>query len=54
MLLPLLLLLLLLLQGLYSSSAGTHPGGSVAGCAGHNSAGCVVKDMGLAPWWQTA
>jgi hypothetical protein len=43
-----------LLQGLYSASAGTHPGGSVAGCAGHNSAACVVKDMGLKPWWPTA
>jgi phytoene dehydrogenase-like protein len=41
------LLLPLAVQGLYSASAGTHPGGSVAGCAGHNSAGCVVKDMGL-------
>ena len=49
-----LLLLLLLLQGLYSASAGTHPGGSVVGCAGHNAAGCVVKDMGLQPWWPTA
>eukprot|EP00878_Enallax_costatus_P028616 GHUV01030919.1.p1 GENE.GHUV01030919.1~~GHUV01030919.1.p1 ORF type:complete len:204 (+),score=46.10 GHUV01030919.1:431-1042(+) len=42
------------IQGLYSASAGTHPGGSVAGCAGHNSAACVVRDMGLQPWWPTA
>lgn len=41
-------------QGLYSASAGTHPGGSVMGCAGHNAAGCVVKDLGLKPWWPTA
>jgi phytoene dehydrogenase-like protein len=32
--------------GLYSCSAGTHPGGSVIGCAGHNSAMRVLKDLG--------
>lgn len=42
------------IQGLYSASAGTHPAGSVVGCAGHNSAACVVRDMGLTPWWPTA
>ena len=32
--------------GLYSCSAGTHPAGSVIGCAGHNSAMRVLKDLG--------
>lgn len=39
-------------QGLYSCSAGTHPGGSVVGCAGHNAAAAVIKDLGLRQWWQ--
>lgn len=39
------------LQGLYSCSAGTHPGGSVIGCAGHNAAARVVSDLGLARRW---
>jgi len=33
--------------GLYSCSAGTHPAGSVIGCAGHNAARCVMDDLGL-------
>ena len=33
--------------GLYSCSAGTHPAGSVIGCAGHNAAGCVLRDLGI-------
>jgi len=32
--------------GLYSCSAGTHPAGSVIGCAGHNAAMRVLKDLG--------
>jgi phytoene dehydrogenase-like protein len=32
--------------GLYSCSAGCHPAGSVIGCAGHNAAMRVLKDMG--------
>ncbi|KAL4420367.1 hypothetical protein ABPG77_002307 [Micractinium sp. CCAP 211/92] len=39
-------------QGLYSASAGTHPGGSVVGCAGHNAAAALIKDLGLQQWWQ--
>jgi phytoene dehydrogenase-like protein len=35
------------IEGLYSASAGTHPAGSVIGCAGHNSANRVLKDLGL-------
>ena len=30
--------------GLYSASAGTHPAGSVIGCAGHNAAMRVLRD----------
>ena len=34
-------------EGLYSASAGTHPAGSVIGCAGHNSAEQILKDLGI-------
>ena len=34
--------------GVYSCSAGTHPAGSVIGCAGHNAARRVLRDLGLA------
>jgi phytoene dehydrogenase-like protein len=33
------------IPGLYSCSAGTHPAGSVIGCAGHNAAVRVLQDM---------
>jgi phytoene dehydrogenase-like protein len=33
--------------GLYSCSAGTHPAGSVIGCAGHNAAKRILGDMGI-------
>jgi len=33
------------IKGLYSCSAGTHPGGSVIGAAGHNAAMRVIKDL---------
>ncbi len=33
------------IEGLYSCSAGTHPAGSVIGCAGHNAAVRVLRDM---------
>lgn len=36
-------------EGLYSCSAGTHPGGSVIGCAGHNSAMQLLYDLELRP-----
>lgn len=36
------------LAGLYSASAGTHPAGSVIGCAGHNAAMRVLRDAGRA------
>lgn len=34
--------------GLYAASAGTHPGGGVIGCAGHNAAMAALADLGLA------
>jgi phytoene dehydrogenase-like protein len=34
-------------QGVYSASAGTHPAGSVIGCAGHNAAVRLLKDLGI-------
>lgn len=33
------------LAGLYSCSAGTHPAGSVIGCAGHNAAQRILRDL---------
>ncbi len=33
------------IAGLYSCSAGCHPAGSVIGCAGHNAAMRVIKDL---------
>ena len=35
--------------GLYSCSAGCHPGGSVIGAAGHNAAQRVLTDLGRKP-----
>jgi len=39
------------IAGLYSASAGTHPAGSVIGCAGHNAALRILRDRdeGRAP-----
>jgi phytoene dehydrogenase-like protein len=34
------------IAGLYSCSAGTHPAGSVIGCAGHNAAMRLLRDLG--------
>jgi phytoene dehydrogenase-like protein len=33
------------IAGLYSCSAGTHPAGSVIGCAGHNAAARLLRDL---------
>jgi phytoene dehydrogenase-like protein len=35
------------IAGLYSCSAGCHPAGSVMGCAGHNAAMHVLRDLNL-------
>jgi phytoene dehydrogenase-like protein len=35
------------IAGLYSCSAGCHPAGSVMGCAGHNAAIRVLRDLNL-------
>jgi phytoene dehydrogenase-like protein len=39
------------ITGLYSASAGSHPAGSVMGCAGHNAAWQIITDLGLEPYW---
>jgi phytoene dehydrogenase-like protein len=36
------------IDGLYSCSAGCHPGGGVAGAAGHNAAERIARDLGCA------
>ncbi len=35
------------IAGLYSCSAGTHPAGSVIGCAGHNAAQRLLRDFSI-------
>jgi phytoene dehydrogenase-like protein len=35
--------------GLYLCGAGAHPGGGVAGCAGHNAAREMLSDRGRWP-----
>src|SRR6188768_2682254 len=35
------------IAGLYSASAGTHPAGSVIGCAGYLAAGECLRDLGV-------
>jgi len=37
------------IAGLYSASAGTHPAGSVVGCAGYLAACECLRDLGVAP-----
>src|SRR6478735_5909801 len=37
------------IPGLYSASAGTHPAGSVIGCAGYLAAGECLHDLGISP-----
>jgi len=37
------------IAGLYSASAGTHPAGSVIGCAGYLAAHECLRDLGVAP-----
>jgi len=37
------------IAGLYSCSAGCHPAGSVMGCAGHNAANRILKDLAIKP-----
>ena len=37
------------ISGLYSASAGTHPAGSVIGCAGYLAANECLRDLGLPP-----
>jgi phytoene dehydrogenase-like protein len=43
-------------HGLYLCGAGTHPGGGVTGCSGHNAAQRILKDRRRArrPWCRRA
>jgi phytoene dehydrogenase-like protein len=41
------------IAGLYSASAGTHPAGSVIGCAGYLAARECLRDLGIAAPWAT-
>jgi phytoene dehydrogenase-like protein len=38
-------------EGLYLTGAGTHPGGSINGAPGYNTANAIVEDLGIEPWW---
>jgi phytoene dehydrogenase-like protein len=37
------------IAGLYSASAGTHPAGSVIGCAGYLAASLCLRELGVSP-----
>jgi hypothetical protein len=33
-------------------SSPTHPGGAILGGGGYISAGVIVRDLGITPWWR--
>jgi phytoene dehydrogenase-like protein len=37
--------------GLYLTGASTHPGGSINGAPGYNTANAVAEDLGIERWW---
>lgn len=39
-------------ERLYLCGASSHPGGSVNGLAGYNSAGVIADDLGVEKWWR--
>jgi phytoene dehydrogenase-like protein len=39
------------IAGLYLTGAATHPGGSVNGAPGYNTANAIMDDLGLDRWW---
>jgi phytoene dehydrogenase-like protein len=39
------------IEGLYLTGAATHPGGSINGAPGYNTANAVVEDLGIDRWW---
>ena len=40
------------IPGLYMAGSAAHPGGAISGGAGYITAGLIVKDLALAPWWR--
>jgi phytoene dehydrogenase-like protein len=36
---------------LYYAGSAAHPNGAITGGAGYISAGLIVRDLGLEPWW---
>jgi phytoene dehydrogenase-like protein len=38
-------------RGLYLTGASTHPGGSINGAPGYNTANAIAEDLGLDRWW---
>ena len=39
------------IAGLYLTGAATHPGGSINGAPGYNTANAIIEDLGLDRWW---
>jgi phytoene dehydrogenase-like protein len=39
------------IAGLYLTGAATHPGGSINGAPGYNTANAIVEDLGIDRWW---
>ena len=39
------------IAGLYLTGAATHPGGSVNGAPGYNTANAITEDLGIDRWW---
>ncbi len=39
------------IPNLYNAGSAAHPGGAISGGAGYISAGIIVRDLGVKPWW---
>ena len=39
------------IRGLYLTGAATHPGGSINGAPGYNTANAIAEDLGIDRWW---
>jgi phytoene dehydrogenase-like protein len=39
------------IPNLYNAGSAGHPGGAISGGAGYISAGLIVEDLGVKPWW---
>jgi phytoene dehydrogenase-like protein len=39
------------IDGLYLTGAATHPGGSINGAPGYNTANAIAEDLGIDRWW---